>query len=155
MIVGAIALLAVVGVIAFMVGKSKGEDDIKSEYQPGQPKYNAIYTAGQKAGQATGESAGSGHRRGSRERPPASSRARRPGSKRASSRGRSPAPTTSSTPSRAAGTSAATTSSRSAQGSNGVDYTLASRKEMAEGQQYALCESDPSEICQFNSPVQQ
>lgn len=154
MIVGAIVLLAAIAVIAFMVGKSKGEDDIKSEYKPGQPKYSAIYEAGQNAGQATGEKQGQATGQAQGE-----SSGKKQGAKAGLEKGQQLGQVTGANDVFNAFSGGWDVGSyyivQIGQGSNGVDYTLASRKEMTEGQQYALCESDPSEICQFNSPVQQ
>ena len=151
MIVGAIALLAVVAVIAFMVGKSKGEDDIKSEYKPGQPKYNAIYTAGQNAGKATGESQGqaTGEAQGTQT-----------GKKVGMEQGEQKGQVTGANDVFDAYSDWQVGDFyivEIGQGSGGVNYTLASRQLMSEGEEYGLCTNRPEHrlLVQRAAPVRQ
>lgn len=144
-----VVALVAVALIAFFVGRSngesKGKDEVAAEYKPGQPKYDAIYQFGQQAGQATGEQQGqqTGEQEGQTE-------GRTKGKKVGLEKGEQQGEITGANDVFDAYSSWQVGDFYIVQideGTGGVNYTLGARTEMAEGEDYKLCEDDPSTIC--------
>jgi hypothetical protein len=141
-----IAALVIVALVAFFVGRSngesKGKDQVNAEYKPGKPKFNAIYRQGQNAGQATGQQQGQ-------------VQGTETGKKVGLEKGKQQGQVTGANDVFGAYSSWNVGSFyivQIGQGSNGVDYTLGARTQMVEGEQYKLCQDDPSSICVVSAP---
>ncbi len=145
LIVGAVTLAVLLAGGGYVLGKSKGEDDIKAQYEVGQPKYSAIYEAGQQAGQALGRQQGqqTGEAAGKAE-----------GTKAGLEKGEAQGVAAGNV--EGANTVFDNYSSwevggyyvvQIGQGQDGVNYTLASRRQIVDGESYRLCVNDPQSVC--------
>lgn len=151
----AVLAIAAVGVGAFFAGRSngesRGEDKYKSgsadyqaiydkgeaagedKYKPGSADYQAIYDKGKSAGQASGEKSG-----------------QEKGQKLGLEKGEQQGKVTGANDVFNAFSSwevGGLYIVQIGQGSGGVDYVIASRKQMEEGNDYKLCVDDPSSVC--------
>jgi hypothetical protein len=152
MLVLAILAVVVVGVAAFFVGRSngetRGEDNVRAEYEPGQPAYQDIYEAGQASGTASGEATGQQE---------GETTGKKAGKKVGLEQGEQQGEVTGANDVFDAYSSWEVGDYyvvEIGEGTGGVDYTLASRTQMQEGERYALCADDPSTVCSFAAPAQ-
>ena len=144
----ALVVLAIVavGAAAFFIGRSngesRGEDSVRAEYQPGQPAYQAIFNKGRAVGTAAGTASGQaqGEKTGQEK-----------GTKLGLQKGQQQGQVTGANDVFAGFSGGWQTGNFYIvlidQGTGGVDYKIASRKQMQPGFDYKICVDNSSEVC--------
>jgi hypothetical protein len=146
LIAALVVVIAAVGMyfVGRAVGEDKGRDDAHAEYEPGKPKYHAIYRAGQQAGEATGQREGEEQ---------GATKGRKAGLEQGKQRGIDEGQVEGANSVFDAYSSwevGAYYIVQIGEGQSGVDYALENRTQLAANKQYKLCQDDPSEVCVVN-----